>query len=49
MVKHQNHMQHLQLPQHRPNQQPDYVNPGTCYVPAVYLFERKLSDNYLVK
>ena len=47
MVKHQNHMQHLLLPQHRPDRQPDYVNLGTRYVPAIYLFERKLLDNYL--
>lgn len=49
MVKHQNHMQHLQLPQHNPNRHPNYVNPGTRYVPTVYLFECKLPDNYLVK
>jgi len=45
MVKHQNHMQHLLLPQHHRDQQPDYVNPGSHYVPSIYLFERTLSDN----
>jgi len=42
-------MQHLQLPQHHPNQHRNDVNLGTRYLPTVYLFECKLSDNYLVK
>jgi len=40
MVKHQKHMQHLQLPQHHPND----VNAGNRDVQPIYLFECKLSD-----
>ena len=44
MVKHQKHMQHLQLPQHHPNRHPNDVNVGNRDVQPVYLFECKLPD-----